>query len=403
MQYGNTASAPPGANVELGYGSASAPPTYNDFATAEGYSTANAPPPGVNVEPGYGTAAAPPAYGTGEGETTANAAPPSYYADNGVNPIKVDDSKADREFQQGAAYNRAAANNLGPTEWDAGVSVNVKLDEYADDPWQGAGCIPACKRNAHLKSWLLTLGTITLILLVILVDTGTVWIGYDSMLVIYIFLGVFGFSYLVEICCSSSFSYLRESHEQEATLALVHNMKKAAPCITWHVQCYHYETRHHTRRDSEGNIEHYTTQERVNTWSATENFRFNHWSDASPALGGMGQFRLTKLKLNKRYVFANQFTKNEFNRQKVSFKENNRRDTHQDFSESFIVPGFKDRLLCEAVKGDKPGCLNAEYYCLFHLLFLGPCYRWWFSSICGNKTQEIVKLFSCNGGVQGAV
>jgi len=364
-----TASAPPGAAGEFGETTASAP-----MGQREGFHSGREI---VSAQPAY------PDSTIGKG---AYAPPPNYA--NYVNP--------DQKFNESKEDHRTM--NIEPMNVDAthGKMDDLYRDQYREGPRDGAGYMDACRRSPHLKSWTLTLAFGLALILLILVLQGAITIDKS---VIIIGVSLTGFVYVLEMFCSSSFSYLSGTHEKEAVKIIVNNMKAATPSIEWHVECYHYETRHHTRRttDREGHshTEHYTTEERVNTWTATGFFRYKSFVDASPPLRGLDKFKLTKLQLTKRYSFDNQASATNFQSQRANFREANRRDTHQDFNETFIVPGFKSKLLCEAIKGYKPWCLNLKFYLLFHLFCLGPCYRWWFSSICGNKRSEIVKIFSC--------
>lgn len=265
-------------------------------------------------------------------------------------------------------------------------------------PSVGVGCIDACKRSPHLKSWTLTLTMVTVLTLLLLSLVGVMQIGRNALIVV---VGVTACLYLFEMFCSSSFSYLTQTHHKDAVGVIVKRMKAATPSVKWHIQCYHYETKVRWTTDEEGRRKKNTTRERRNTWRATGYFQFDTWSDITKPLTGMDQYRLTKLKVEKRFTFGNNATRNQFNSQKVFFRESNDRDTHMDFTETFIVPGFESRILCEAVEGYRPWCLNWGFYLLFHFMFLGPCYRWWFSSICGKKELDIVKVLSCNSA--GAV
>jgi len=168
---------------------------------------------------------------------------------------------------------------------------------------------------------------------------------------------------------------------------VVENMKSATPSIKWHMCCYHMERKgDHTLKSI--------------THEATTHFSFNSWIDTTPPLRAMDQFHLTILKLGKRYELDSAFTEAEFQRQKSDFVKENTQDEHQEFTETLILPGFQRNNLCEDVKGYKPWCLNSKIFLLFHLLCLGPCYRIWFSSRCGHKSVDIVKVLSC--GNQGS-
>jgi len=384
MLSNDTASAPPGLpnDIEGGETKASAPLG-----------------PDAKFNGNHATASAPPSYSevdSGNDSSKRRAPPPVYNERSGlIQAIAAENIKADRLPKAQPQVNLAPADSK-----DCYFLMNDDELEEAEGPREGPGWMSACRRSTHLKSWILTVAIVCFLIILLLVLVGTIHIGRTGMIVA---VCITAFLYLLEMFCSSSFSYLTQTHEKDTVEVIVNRMKAATPSVKWHVQCYHYETRVHTSTDKDGNTTTRTSQERVNTWRATGYFQFVSWSDISAPLVGMDQYRLTKLKLKKRFAFDNNSTQAEFQRQKIYFRQSNNRDVHMDFTETFIVPGFKSRILCEAVEGYRPFCLNLRFYLLFHLIFLGPCYRWWFSSICGNKSLDIVKVLSCNSGVTGAV
>jgi len=413
MPFGDTASAPPGhpGSIEFGerrgeptyYGNhstASAPPGYYDVKVGEGRSTASAPPPSQNNFEGEGCTASAPPFGALQMENSLQMqnyalsdakGPPNYFPSDSKAPPGYFPSNP-KAPKAPEAKTPVALPKKAPTHAeDDNISFDEKMD-VTEGPREGAGLIAACGRSPHLKSWTLTLGTICILILLIFAEIEVLDMNKTILIVC---VSVFGLSYLVEIFCSSSFSYLNQAHEKGTVKIIVRNMKKAKPSIHWFVQCYHYETRRYTTTDSDGNRKTKTKRVRVNTWSAAKYFQFHSWVDKSDPVVGLDKFRLTKLRLTKSYMFDTTASQMEFDRQKASFKASNKRDTHQDFTETFNVPGFKSRILCEAMEGYRPYCLKLRFFLLFHLLFLGPCYRWWFSSICGIKDLDIVKVISC--------
>jgi len=347
----------------------------------------------ASAPPAYGTASAPPAYGE------PSAPPPSFADLNYVNISTEPVAPAGRRYEMKVEERPQVALTQLPPENVTPPPAYIDMDDWQDEPdvhWGGPGLIGACKRSMHLKSWTVTVIVVCSILLVVLKAIGAL---HMKSWMLYGLLSLAVISYLFEMFCSSSFWYLYESHELHAVEGIINNIKAATPSVNWHVQCYHFETRYTTRRDSEGRTHRESKRVRVDTWSASGRFNFHSWQDASAPLQGMDDFKLTKLKLKKRFVFANQFTRSEFERQRAHFRQVNKRDVHQDFTQTFNCPGFRSRLLSESVKGYKPWCLNVQFYLFFHLCFLGPCYRWWFSSICGKRRLDIVKIMTCHSRV----
>jgi len=257
-------------------------------------------------------------------------------------------------------------------------------DKKKERLWNGFGLI----EGWHLRSWICTIGSVSFFVLLVLnlegiweLDEGGWGIALIGMMAVFVFI------YPWEVWAANSYRYLKQIHTKGNVTRIVNRIKRSKPSVNWHVQCYHYEERR---------TEDTTERVRVNTWSATQCFKFDSWFDDSAPLTGMDQFQLTKLKLEKKFVFDNRKTAAEFRRQKDSFKASNRKDTHQEFSQDLIVPSFESNILSEAYKGARPCCLNRAFYLLFHLVCLGPCYRTWFSGICGKKRHDIIKVMSCN-------
>ena len=77
---------------------------------------------------------------------------------------------------------------------------------------------------------------------------------------------------LIEFCACPSARFLRNIIQDGNAYQHVESVRKAPPSVHWHIQCYHYETRHYTEThtDSEGRTrtEHKTERVRRNTWTA---------------------------------------------------------------------------------------------------------------------------------------
>ena len=219
--------------------------------------------------------------------------------------------------------------------------------------------------------------------------------------------GVSLFAYLLEACCySHTLQYLRHTKTAEGTVVFMQRLQKAAPIIEMHVDCYHYETRHHTRTvtDSDGNTttESYTTEEKVTTHTARRNKTFRSWADCSGALPDVyhasnmrevaeqkeesfeqkssssstsstlqpsppevrvyvPRTRILKVKLNKSVRAHDVDTEIHLENEKRTFKAAHRwRDVHMEYTEKLIVPGYTPRTMI--VDGPKPVFLEANTY-----------------------------------------
>jgi len=88
--------------------------------------------------------------------------------------------------------------------------------------------------------------------------------------------------YLIWSCCHSSTKYINNLTTIEQTFVNIKAAIKSPPAISFHIQCYHYETRTYYERDNEGNSQMRTETVRVDTHRAQEMFAFNKWEDRSP-------------------------------------------------------------------------------------------------------------------------
>jgi len=205
---------------------------------------------------------------------------------------------------------------------------------------------------------------------------------------------VIGFLCILETIFSNSFSYLLGTMEKEKAEILLNQIEAAAPVVRWQIRCYHYENKARVLINDDGVKVTDTIRHRVNTYHAEEFFKFQSWAGIPTPPFELIKSRLTKIKLINDFCFDNAATEAEFQRQKMVFQLANNRDTHQEISESFEVPGFEDTILCEDRKGYMSRFLSLPYNLFFHLMFLGPYYQWWVTFIIERKTCHIVKTLS---------
>jgi len=201
-----------------------------------------------------------------------------------------------------------------------------------------------------------------------------------------------GFLFFLQKFLQKSFSYLLGTSGKEEVEDLLNAIMVATPRVRWHVQCYHYEKKNGIIIKENGETITYSTWERVNTRSETEFFRFTSWSSKPSIRIDISRTSLAKIRLMKKYSFKNALTKVEFQRQKNVFQQLNKHDTHQEFSESFEIPGFEDSILFEYRSIFTIWFLNLPYYLLTHLLLLSPLYRWWCSYMFVETSVEVLKI-----------
>ena len=162
-------------------------------------------------------------------------------------------------------------------------------------------------------------------------------------------------------------------------------LRQCAPKIEWIARCWHYENV--KRGDS-------YSKERVYTHKATMNYEFESWRDTSLELTGLDEWKLTKLKIWKKFVFANDSTKQDYESKWEEFKRNNKKDQHQEYSQIMVLGDWKDtekKILIEAIPGTRDKYMSKQYFNLFSCLFCAACYRTWMTSNTGKKHVMIEK------------
>lgn len=123
----------------------------------------------------------------------------------------------------------------------------------------------------HIQSFIATLLLVTGIALsLVFFLNGSLSIGTF----IGILLGIYTLYLLVGCCCNSLVSSLSDIEEGQRLETYYDWIRKREGRFMFSAVCYHYETRHHTRkvRDSYGysRTEHFTTTEKVITHESVE-------------------------------------------------------------------------------------------------------------------------------------
>jgi len=188
---------------------------------------------------------------------------------------------------------------------------------------------------------------------------------------------------------SDSKKYLWNSYNKEDFEKFLDFIGENHPTIEWHMECSHTET---TMVDDEDG-EHEETS-KVVTHTAKEFCNIKSSSDISEPVVGLDEFNFTMLNVGKKFVFKNEASESNYNIQKSLFIKRNSKDTDNIFSEKFYFRGYESRMLCHDFKSYSNAsslCIGYQFFVIFHLLLLGPCYRLWFKSRCGLREILIVK------------
>lgn len=206
--------------------------------------------------------------------------------------------------------------------------------------------------------------------------------------------------YYITQFCSSSCSYLCNRSESASIYNYMEKMFYTPMYKRMHIQCYHYETRTSTYRDSNGNTQIRTQQVRVNTYSCYENYYYRSWRDISGRFdldlsGGMEQQEraFVKLRLKLFMRLAEDGTATDFEYQKSSFIIRNHRDMFYDFSETLVLDGHKEHILVKVTDYDPP-CFNSFWFILFTLLTFAEFYKLHMDKYTIVQNFDIVKIVS---------
>ena len=213
----------------------------------------------------------------------------------------------------------------------------------------------------------------------------------------------FGVSYLVYIIlefCSPTSKYLCNKTSDQGIYQKMGQHFRTPPTIAFHCECYHYETVRHTRTNSEGKTETYTTTERRTTYTETYSMPYYSERDVS------GLFYLNcdrafvekkhyiKLELKEEINFADAISIYDYEESKAAFWRRNRfRDVHFDFRESRTIPGMKHHNLVKLTT-EEPCMVNYFWFFLGTVFMFAEFLRMYIDSCCVYQKFKVRKLVS---------
>lgn len=264
-----------------------------------------------------------------------------------------------------------------------------------DERFAGVGCLRGCTRDTHIVVTVLSSTVVVLAILKILCHFYTTCVSsfFGDPIWFWVVFGIVSFLFVVDVCRSNTFQYLRNINTTESVLSYVDRMHRTKPEVLWHIQCYHYETRTRRVHRTDSNGQSYTTtetyQERVNTHSASGALSYVRWEDISVPLNRdeIVTYRMTKVSMKKEWA-GDAGCK----AQRDDFIAANNRDVYYDFSERLVIDGFRSRLLALVDIEKKPCFAHSCWYLLCHasVVFALP-YRMWMSSTTGKVRNTISK------------
>ena len=216
----------------------------------------------------------------------------------------------------------------------------------------------------------------------------------------YIVFGISYFLYIIFECCSSTSEYLRNKKSGEEMYDKMGTLFKAHPNVTFHCQCYHYQTIHYTTKDKDGKIHYHTRREKRITYSESYSIPYYSSRDVS------GLFYLNcdeayakkkcyiKLSLKEEINFADEISYMDYEYYKNDFWTRNRfRDVYMDFNETRTIPGLIHLNLVKIGQRD-PCIVSFGWFTIFTLLTLVEFYKIYINSFFVFQAYKIRKIIS---------
>jgi hypothetical protein len=221
-------------------------------------------------------------------------------------------------------------------------------------------------------------------------------------------LGGVYFIYLILEFCSPTCRYMVHKRTNEGIKQKMQKIFLTRPEIIFHAECYHYETRTVTYTDDDGKERTRTETEKVVTHTESEHFNYCSVRDVSGLLNlkcDQAQIKrkcYIKLELKEEINFADAITIADYEHQKNTFQDRNRRyDDHMDFSETKRLPGITHHNLIKFGEYD-PCTVSCFWYFIFTIFTLGQLYKWHVSSFCVFQSYKIRKIMSSRYNLNSA-
>jgi hypothetical protein len=252
-------------------------------------------------------------------------------------------------------------------------------------------------------NWFLQLGLLASIAFTIFaVKTGIM----DIWIIVFPIL--YYIAYIINAMYSTTLTYLKHKHKANTIHECMSQLFNINPLISFHVQCYHNETRTTYETDSNGNSKWETEEFRVNTYQETEHFSYFWCKDIS------GTFLLEttkfidkafkkvyiKLELDLEVIRSDDGTEDDYITQRNAFyKRNEGKDDYMSTSETTHLRDFNQHNLVRV--SDNPALfVNTCFY--FFLTLIVPLvefYKIYVNLYCEEQTFTIRKVISSRSDV----
>lgn len=210
-------------------------------------------------------------------------------------------------------------------------------------------------------------------------------------------------AYIVTNCFSSTCKFLFSKKQKTDSIhELMRRIFYNPPKVTFNLECFHYETRSHTTRDSKGRTTRHTKQVKVVTYSEDRAFNFYTWRDTSGLflLDTHKIFRsclktYIKLNIDLEVEFADDITKFDYFKHKDELmNENKHRDTHINVREINKVEGLETYNMIRITDTDAFG-VNKYFFLIFLILIpFMEFYKMYVDLFCIHQDYKVKKLIS---------
>ena len=214
---------------------------------------------------------------------------------------------------------------------------------------------------------------------------------------------IFYLIYLILEFCSSTCRFLFNKHEN--LYSKLRKIFSSLPEITFKCECYHYETRTYTVRDSNGSHEE-TETVKVVTHEEKYSLPFYSFQDVSglfilsQELEKIKNAIFIKLEFDKEINFADNISYYDYIREKHSFYERNvHKDTYMDMWEKREIKGYQKYNFVRI--GEKRKCTVGRFiYIISVLLTLAQFYKYYVNCFSIYKYYKIRKIISTRYDLQ---
>ncbi len=232
----------------------------------------------------------------------------------------------------------------------------------------------------------------------------TVWVALGHYLAVgedgFPLLVIMYLIYFIEALFAPTLRYLWNLNQVEDIVSYINRLKNYSPQISFHCECYHYETKtrwvteyyteyeqvydHHSQRYESKPVQksrqvQETYEEKVVSYRDSENFTFSRFKDVSGNISNdIYKFQATKVDFSKYWQAGDTATTNAYQLKKNNFQSRNRhRDRYFDFYESFNLKNFKSKALSIVDLKKKSIFMHWMIYLLCSIFAFSWVYRKW--------------------------